>query len=208
MSTNRVLVIDDEWIVLQSVGKILRAEGFDVEVASSGREGLERALRDAYDMVITDIRMPDIGGMRILRDVKRARPAVPVVMITGFASVKSAVQAMKLGATEYLEKPFTPDELTRTVKKALNIAATAPAEDQHLVHKEAVLRVLEQAATDHELVYNMLHYGADALDGFDLSGPEKLAILTADIQWLEQNVGPLTAPQRRWLDQRLNSEIW
>ena len=152
--------------------------------------------------------MPDIGGMRILRDVKRVKPAIPVVMITGFGTVKSAVQAMKLGAAEYLEKPFSPDELVKTVNSALHIAETRGPEEQGLIHTEEIIKVLEQDATDPELVYNLLHYGAEALEEYHLTGPEKLAILTGDIQWIEKHIGSLTPTQRRWLDQRLSAEIW
>lgn len=208
MKKKRVLVIDDERIVLDSIIKILTEENFEVDVNLSGREGLEWALSKEYDIVLTDLRMPDIGGMRVLRDVKRAKPAMPVVMITGFGSVKSAVQAMKLGAAEYLEKPFAPDDLVKVVQKALHIAATTPPEDQRLIHKEEILKVLERAATDYMLVYNLLHYGAEALDEFNLTAAEKLAILSGDIKWIEQNVGNLTPDQRKWLEGRLSAEIW
>jgi len=208
MEKKKVLVIDDERIVLDSITKILKEENFTVDVFMSGRQGLAAATQDDYDLVLTDLRMPDIGGMRILRDVKRLKPAVPVVMITGFGTVKSAVQAMKLGAAEYLEKPFSPDQLVKTVNTALQIAATREPEDQGLIHKEEMLRVLEQAATDTELVYNLLHYGSEALEDYDLTGPEKLAILTGDINWIEAHIGALNPTQRRWLDQRLSAEIW
>jgi DNA-binding NtrC family response regulator len=208
MEKKKALVIDDERIVLDSVSKILKEEDFEVQVTQSGRQGLELATQKEYDIVLTDLRMPDMGGMRVLRDVKRARPSLPVVMITGFGTVKSAVQAMKLGAAEYLEKPFSPDELIKTVNSALDIAGRQQPEEQGIVHKTEILRVLEKAGTDQELVYNLLHYGADALDDFDLTGPEKLAILTGDIQWIEKHVGTLTANQRKWLDQRLSAEIW
>jgi DNA-binding NtrC family response regulator len=208
MGKKKALVIDDERIVLDSVSKILKEEDFEVQVTQSGRQGLELATQKEYDIVLTDLRMPDMGGMRVLRDVKRARPSLPVVMITGFGTVKSAVQAMKLGAAEYLEKPFSPDELIKTVNSALDIAGRQQPEEQGIVHKTEILRVLEKAGTDQELVYNLLHYGADALDDFDLTGPEKLAILTGDIQWIEKHVGTLTANQRKWLDQRLSAEIW
>ncbi len=208
MEKKKVLVIDDERIVLDSITKILKEENFTVDVFMSGRQGLAAATQDNYDLVLTDLRMPDIGGMRILRDVKRLKPAVPVVMITGFGTVKSAVQAMKLGAAEYLEKPFSPDQLVKTVNAALQLAATREPEDQGLIHKEEMLRVLEQAATDTELVYNLLHYGSEALEDYDLTGPEKLAILTGDINWIEAHIGALNPTQRRWLDQRLSAEIW
>jgi DNA-binding NtrC family response regulator len=208
MEKKRVLVIDDERIVLDSITRILREENFEVEVTLSGRQGLEMAIQKDYDIILTDLRMPDIGGMRVLRDVKRAKPAMPVLMITGFGSVKSAVQAMKLGAAEYLEKPFTPEQLVNSVQKALHIAITRGPEEQSVIHKEELLRVLDQAATDHELVYNLLHYGADALEEFTLTGPEKLAILTGDIHWIEKEAGPLSPKQRKWLEQRLSAEIW
>jgi len=208
MKKKKVLVIDDERIVLDSIIKILEEENFEVDVNLSGRQGLEWALQKDYDVVLTDLRMPDIGGMRVLRDIKRAKPAMPVVMITGFGSVKSAVQAMKLGAAEYLEKPFAPDDLVKVIQKALHIAATTPPEEQRLIHKEEILKVLERAATDYMLVYNLLHYGAEALDEFTLTPAEKLAILSGDIKWIEQHVGTLTPTQRKWLEGRLSAEIW
>lgn len=208
MEKKKVLAIDDERIVLDSISKILKEENFALEVSLSGRQGLEWATQRDYDIVLTDLRMPDIGGMRILRDVKRVKPALPVVMITGFGTVKSAVQAIKLGAAEYLEKPFSPDELIKTVNSALHIAETRGPEEQGLIHKEEIIKVLEQAATDTELVYNLLNYGAEALEEYNLTGPEKLAILTGDIQWIEKHIGSLTPTQRQWLDQRLSAEIW
>lgn len=208
MQKKRVLVIDDERIVLDSITKILKEEKFEVDVTLSGRQGLEWVIAKDYDIVLTDLRMPDIGGMRVLRDVKRAKPALPVVMITGFGNVKSAVQAMKLGAAEYLEKPFAPDDLVKVIQKALHIAATTPPQDQRLIHKEEILKVLERAASDYVLVYNLLHYGAEALDEFDLTAAEKLAIMSGDIQWIEKNIGKLSSTQRTWLEGRLSAEIW
>lgn len=208
MKKKRVLVIDDERIVLDSITKILSPENFEVDVTLSGREGLAWAIAKDYDIVLTDLRMPDIGGMRVLRDVKRAKPALPVVMITGFGTVQSAVQAMKLGAAEFLEKPFAPDALVSVVQKALHLAATTPPEDQRLIHKEEIVKVLERAATDYILVYNLLHHGAEALDEFNLTPAEKLAILSGDIPWIEAHIGPLSATQRKWLEGRLSAEIW
>ena len=77
MEKMKALVIDDEQIVLDSVRKILTDENYEVDVSLSGREGLSRAIHKEYDIVLTDIRMPDIGGMRVLRDVRRARPSLP-----------------------------------------------------------------------------------------------------------------------------------
>jgi DNA-binding NtrC family response regulator len=200
------LAIDDEAIVLESVRKVLA--DFEVDLAQSSRQGLDWGISRDYDLVLTDIRMPEIGGMRILRDIKRVKPAVPVVIFTGYATVQSAVQAMKLGAADYIEKPFTPDMLLTTVHKALEKARTEAPEAQEVVHKEEVIRVLERAAVDSEFVSSLFYYGADALQDYELTGPEKLAILTGDIQWLESQVGPLSAVQKRWLESRLAAEIW
>lgn len=208
MKTKKILVIDDERIVTDSVTKILEAENFEVEVAATGRQGVELALQKEHALVLTDLRMPDIGGMRVLRDIKRARPAVPVIMITGFATVRSAVQAMKLGAAEFLEKPFAPDDLVRMVRKALYDAQTASPVEQGLVHQDEILRFLDQVATDQNLNYELMHGGSDALEGFDLTGPEKLAILTADIDWIEKHVGQLNAARRKWLESRRDADIW
>jgi len=208
MEKNKALVIDDEQIVLDSVRKILKDENYEVDVFLSGREGLNQAIEKEYDIVLTDIRMPDIGGMRVLRDVKRARPSLPVLIITGYASVKSAVQAMKLGAADYLEKPFTPDQLLKAVDSALEIAATQAPEVQDLIHKEEMIKVLERAASNSEFFTNLLEHATDALDEYDLTGPEKLALLTGDVEWIEEQIGPLTRSQRRWLDLRRSAEIW
>lgn len=208
MEKNKVLVIDDEQVVLDSVSKILSNENYEVDVTRSGREGLTWAIQKTFDIVLTDIRMPDIGGMRVLRDIRRAKPYLPVVMITGYASIQSSVQAMKLGAADYIEKPFTPDELIDAVASALDIAATKPPEEQGLIHKDEMIRILERAASDSEFIAQLLYKGADALEEYDLTGPEKLALLTGDIEWIDKNIGPLKPNQRLWLEQRLSAEIW
>ena len=208
MKKQKALVIDDEQVVLDSVRKILTDENYEVDVSLSGREGLNWAIQKKYDIVLTDIRMPDIGGMRVLRDIKRANPSLPVVMITGYASVQSSVQAMKLGAADYIEKPFTPDQLIEAVASALDIAATRPPEEQALIHKEEMITILERAAFDSEFIAQLLYKGADALEEYDLTGPEKLALLTGDIEWIEKNIGPLKPNQKLWLEQRLSAEIW
>jgi len=208
MEKKKVLVIDDEQIVLDSVVKILTHEDYKVDVSLSGRKGLDRAIQKDYDIVLTDILMPDIGGMRVLRDIKRTKPSLPVVIITGYATTKSAVQAMKLGAADYIEKPFKPQELLNAVSSALGTAASQAPEEQALIHKEEMIKILERAASDSKFIYDLLYYGADALGEYDLTGPEKLAIWTGDIEWIEKHIGQLTLLQRRWLELRKKSEIW
>jgi DNA-binding NtrC family response regulator len=208
MSRIKLLAIDDEQIVLDSARKVLEPEGFEVVTAVESVQGLDLALNNEFDLVMTDIRMPVIGGMRILRDIKRSKPAVPVMIFTGYATVQSAVQAMKLGAADFIEKPFTPDMFLTTVKKVLEMSAETEPAPQELVNRDEMIRVLERAAVDSEFVVGLLYNGADALEDYELTGAEKLAILTGDIQWIEEQVGKLTGDQKKWLEQRLNAEIW
>ncbi len=114
-----VLVVDDEQIVCKSCKKILNQYGHNVQTASSGREALKKVEEDKYDVVIADWRMPEIDGMEVLRIVKKNHPDIIPIMITGYPSVESAVKAIRLGVSNYLPKPLTPDSLTEALKKAL-----------------------------------------------------------------------------------------
>ncbi len=208
MNKKRALVIDDEQIVLDSVRKILAAEGCEVDVTLKGKTGIEMAVGNPYDIVLTDIRMPDIGGLIVLRDIKRRKPALPVVVITGYASVKSAVSAMKLGASDYIEKPFSPEELVASVTTAIERMKAGVPEPQRIIHKDEMIRVLDRGAGDDAFRKSLVRNGADALDEFDLTGPEKLAIITADIPWIEEQIGSLSPARKKWLEARLGAEIW
>jgi hypothetical protein len=86
--------------------------------------------------------------------------------------------------------------------------APEAVEEQGVIHRDEILRLLERAATDQNMVYELMHCGADALADYPLTNAEKLAVLTADIEWIEKHVGQLSATQRKWLDARRNSEIW
>lgn len=209
MKPIKALVIDDEQIVLDSVKRILTDEQCDiVDVTLSGKKGIKMALENPYDIVLTDIRMPEVGGLIVLRDIKRQKPELPVIIITGYASVQSAVQAMKLGASHYIEKPFAPEDLVRAVKDAIDHARSHEPEPQCVIHRAEMIRVLEMATSDEKFQQDLTRLGADALDAFDLSGPEKLAVITGDIHWIEAQVGSLAQNQRQWLEARLGAEVW
>jgi len=114
-----VLVIDDEPVVRNSCHKILTKEGYKVFTAESGIEGLEQVQMGVGDVIIVDLKMPEISGMEVLENIKKKFSHIPVIIITGYSTIPSAVEAMKLGAFDYLPKPFTPDELSLVVHKAV-----------------------------------------------------------------------------------------
>ena len=119
MFNPRILVIDDEMIVCESCKRILEEDGYEVETALSGREAIDKMKENPFDIVITDLKMPEIDGMEVLRTFRKEYPDTIVIMITGFSTVETAVEAMKLGAFDYIPKPFTPDEVSIVVKKAI-----------------------------------------------------------------------------------------
>ena len=115
----RILVVDDEEIVIRSCLRILGDGDYEVEAVQSGWEALRKIDESHYDVVILDIMMPKMDGLEVLQRVKESYPDVEVVMITGLSQIETAVRAMKLGAFDYLPKPFDPDELKLVVARAL-----------------------------------------------------------------------------------------
>ncbi|MDQ3421703.1 MAG: response regulator, partial [Acidobacteriota bacterium] len=119
--TARVLVVDDEPSMRQMLSFALRREGYDVTTADDGRTALE-ALRDGrFDLVVTDVRMPEVSGVDLLREAKRLDPALSIIMMTAYGSKETVLEALRLGATDYVEKtPNLRDELTLRVRKELD----------------------------------------------------------------------------------------
>ncbi len=115
----KVLVVDDELPVCKSICNALADEGYTVDMALSGEEALDKEEKNKYDVMIADLMMPGISGMELLKDVKSKRSDIMVIMITGYPSIKTAVQSTKLGAFDYIPKPFTPNELRSLVSRAL-----------------------------------------------------------------------------------------
>ncbi len=114
----RVLVVDDEPSVCRSCEKILTREGYDVTTAATGPEALEALDRTPFDLVFTDLKMADMGGMELLEVLRSRFPDVVPVVITGYATIASVVEVMKIGAFDYLPKPFTPGEMGAVARKA------------------------------------------------------------------------------------------
>ncbi len=115
----KILLVDDEPSILSVLGTLLKAEGYDVTAALGGPKGKECVTSEQFDLMLTDIRMSPLNGMELLKLVHDERPSMPVIMLTAFGSVETAIDALKLGAFDYITKPFKVDELLITVQRAL-----------------------------------------------------------------------------------------
>jgi DNA-binding NtrC family response regulator len=122
-SAKKVLVADDEAVVVNSIRKILSRKGFAVEEAFSCKDALAQVFAQDYDLVLLDMRMKDGNGMDVLQKIKAKRPDLRVVIVTGYASIDTAVEAIQKGASDYMPKPFTPDELYTMTNRVLGAVA-------------------------------------------------------------------------------------
>lgn len=116
-SIKRILIVDDEENTRIGLTKLLTQEGFEVESAANGNEALDYLVREKVGLVISDINMPDMNGLVFLRELSRKFPSINVIMITAYGGVESYLEAMNLGAYEYLHKPVRLDELRLVMKK-------------------------------------------------------------------------------------------
>lgn len=126
-----ILVIDDEESVRVSLAKILMKIGYEVQVAASGEEGLEKVRQNAFDLVITDLKMQTIDGLEVLEKVKQIQPETLVIIITGFASLDSALAAIRKGVCDYLVKPFQIETMKLVVQRSMKM--------KHLAEKNIIL---------------------------------------------------------------------
>jgi len=142
----RILIVDDKESMRDACREVLAPEGFLLKEASSGADALSMMGRESFDLMILDLKMPGVAGMEILRRVQEDCMGVATIVITGYPSIETAVEAMKLGATDFLPKPFTPDVLRLTVRRALTGARMA--------RENLLLRsqVEECRGTNHEMI--------------------------------------------------------
>ncbi len=201
----RVLVVDDEPVVISSCRRVLTQAGYEVDTSDSGREGMRRALAEDFDLVLTDIKMPDVDGMELARTLRNERPGTAVVIITGYGSVRSAVEATKFGVSDYIEKPFTPEEIAGAARRALG---PVRREREVRVEAETVRKVLRMASQDRSFGESLMREGSRVLSGYALSWEAKAAIVSGDIAWIEKECGELSDEEREWLQGRLEAEIW
>lgn len=119
MEKKKILVVDDEHNSREGLTKILIKEGYEIVAAESGEAALKEASKQDFDLIITDLKMPDISGIDVLEKIREQKPNIGVIIVTAYGEVNSYLKAMTLGAFEYLNKPIKLDELRRVINKAL-----------------------------------------------------------------------------------------
>jgi two-component system NtrC family response regulator len=158
-TTAKVLVIDDERSVCVTCRRILEAEGHTVEFTLSGLEGVRMAVGGDHDVVLLDLKMPDISGMEALEQIRRQRPDLTVVIITGYATIQTSIEAVRKGAFDYIPKPFTPEELTLALQKALEDRRIR-SENEYLKQELTALRkgtkIIGRSRAMEDIVHQVL----------------------------------------------------
>ena len=137
----RVLAVDDEQVVCESIRRVLSQEGYHVTTTMSSREGVDLIRKETFDLLLLDIKMPEIDGIEFLREARAVSPETEVIIITGYATIETAVEAIKLGAFDYLEKPVSPPQLI--------VAAARALERKHLV--DLTLRLRSELESRHRI---------------------------------------------------------
>ena len=201
-SRARVLVMEDEANVARALEMVLKEEGYEVDVAMTGASALDRFNRKDFDLLIADLRLPDINGMDVIKKVRQEQPNTDVVVITGYSTVASAVEAMKLGAVDYLAKPFTEDELKNIIASTLKkreVTSTGKGRPHQkgirvgaLIPRHAVLGVLNRATQDEQSWRNIMENGSEALEDYPLPPEAKAAIMSGALIWLRDTTAEFT----------------
>ena len=190
MIPKRILIIDDEESFRHMLSVILKKERYDVETASNGEEGLQRISVSPFDQILCDIRMPHMDGMEFLSQVQKMGVDAPIIMMSAYGTVDTAIEAMKLGAYDYISKPFKPDEIILTLKKAEererlrkeNELLRKEVEKEYsftniisknekmqkifdvikkVAHYKSTILITGESGTGKELVARALHYNSD-----------------------------------------------
>ena len=212
-----ILVMEDDLSVAKGLEMVLTEEGYDVYLAGTGGLALEAFKQKRYDLLVADLRLPDMDGMEVIRKVKTEKPDTEVVVITGYGTAATAVEAMKLGARDFLPKPFTEDQIKTAISDALKGRSEEAAEvavpdarvaEGRLIQKREVIQALNRTAEDKEFWRDLMENGPVALEGYRLSSEAKAAIASGDLKWINENVGELTQKQLMFVYKRLEREAW
>lgn len=146
-TAERILVIDDEESIRSTLEEFLAMNGYRVETAATGKEGLDRLGRDTFDLVLSDLRLPDMDGLAVIEWLRETQPALPVLVMTGHATVETTIRALRLGAYDFLQKPFRLDEIERTIENCLE-RQRLQRRNSELTERNARLSEIERIKDD------------------------------------------------------------
>jgi DNA-binding NtrC family response regulator len=214
-----ILVMEDEANVAKGLEMVLAEEGYHVALAATGHEAIDSFGQKQFDLLVADLRLPDMDGMDVIKMVKEKWPHTEVVVITGYSSVNSVVNSMKLGAYDYLAKPFTEEQIKESIRCALKVQEEketpvakikdrVETEEEKLIQKREVIRILNRTAEDMEFCTDLMEHGAEALQQYHLSYEARAAIASGDLNWINTHVGELTQKQLMFIFKRLEREAW
>ncbi|MFK5952090.1 MAG: response regulator [Desulfobacterium sp.] len=212
-----ILIMEDDLNVARGLKMVLDEEGYDVDVQDTGYGALDAMGRQDYDLLMADLRLPDIDGMQVIKKVRESNPETGVIAMTGYATSALAVDAMKLGARDFIAKPFTEAQIKNAIDEALNanlkdIAAMGTqyrARGEVIsIQKQEVLKVLDRTCNDGKFWNSLMNNGGEALWEYTLTPEAKSAIASGDLKWINQNVGELNQKQLLYVFKRLEREAW
>ncbi len=212
-----ILIMEDDLSVSKGLEMVLTEEGYDVFLAGTGTLALEAFKQKRYDLLVADLRLPDIDGMEVIERVKGEKPDTEVVVITGYGTTEKAVKAMKMGVHDFLPKPFTEEQIKAAINDALmehvekpaaEVIKSAETEEEILIQRREVSQVLNRTAEDMDFWRALMENGSVALADYRLSNEAKAAIVSGDLKWINENVGELTQKQLMFIYKRLEREAW
>ena len=212
-----ILVMEDDLSVAKGLEMVLTEDGYAVDLADTGELALKAFREKRFDLLVADLRLPDIDGMEIVRQVKENKPETEVIVITGYGTPSLAVDAMKTGVHDFIPKPFTDDQIKTAVGEALKesvqkstkaVLKKAETEEEKLIQKREVIQALNRTAEDADFWHDLMENGSIALNEYQLSNEAKAAIASGDLKWINENVGELTQKQLMFIYKRLEREAW
>ena len=212
-----ILIMEDDLHVARGLKMVLDEEGYDVDLRDTGYGALDAIGQYEYDLLMADLRLPDIDGMQVIKRVRQSNPETGVIVMTGYATSALAVEALKMGARDFIAKPFTEDQIKAAINEALAVTLKRtgvagvdfqPFTGDLSIQKREVLKVLNRTSEDSRFSNSLMKKGGDALGEYVLSNEAKAAIGSGDLGWINKNVGELTQKQLMYVYKRLELEAW
>ncbi len=211
-----ILIMEDDLNIAKGLKMVLDEEGYNVDLQNTGNGAMDAMNQYNYNLLMADLRLPDIDGMQVLKKVKEISPDTEVIVMTGYATSDLAVNAMKLGARDFIAKPFTEEQIKTAIDDALaanlsrieKMSGSDRKRAKTSIEKREVLKVLNRTADDSEFRVRLIDQGSSALSEYTMSSKAKAAIASGDLKWINENIGELNQKQLMFIYKRLEQEAW